>query len=238
MVAGELPIVYSNYFSLLTAADQGLPVRVFRENDRPGVQGLYVVPDSDITEPGDFEGASIAVSGLGNVMEITSRAVLEHHGVDLDSVEFVELAPPTMLQALEQGQVDAAWLVEPFATLGQAEQDVRMVVSAFEGPSEDSPVAGWATTADVAESDPDMLAAFSAAMDEAMEIVHSEPDAVAEIIPTYTEMTPELASSLGPVGYAEGNDLADLSIVEDLLLRYDIISGPVDLDSLIVSVEE
>jgi hypothetical protein len=51
-------------------------------------------------------------------------------------------------------------------------------------------------------------------------------------------MTPELASSLGPVGYAEGNDLADLSIVEDLLLRYDIISGPVDLDSLIVSVEE
>jgi NitT/TauT family transport system substrate-binding protein len=164
--------------------------------------------------------------------------VLEHHGVDLDSVEFVELAPPTMLQALEQGQVDAAWLVEPFATLGQAEQDVRMVVSAFEGPSEDSPVAGWATTADVAESDPDMLAAFSAAMDEAMEIVHSEPDAVAEIIPTYTEMTPELASSLGPVGYAEGNDLADLSIVEDLLLRYDIISGPVDLDSLIVSVEE
>ncbi|WP_345044923.1 ABC transporter substrate-binding protein [Georgenia daeguensis] len=237
MVGGDVPIVYSNYVSLLTAVDQGLPVRIFRENDRPGVQALYVLPDSEIQEPADFEGATIAVNGLGNIMEVTSRGVLEHHGVDLSTVKFVEIPPPNMQQALEQGQVDAAWLVEPFVTLA-TQTGARPVVSAFEGPTENAPVAGWATTAQYLQENPDVVADFKAAMDEAMEIAASDPDAVAEIIPTYTEISPELAQSLAEIAFAENSDLSGLAGLEELLVKYEIIAEPTDLEEVVVEESE
>ncbi|MGC5617427.1 ABC transporter substrate-binding protein [Georgenia sp. Z1491] len=233
MVAGDVPIIYANHFSSLTAVDQGLDVQIFRENDRGESQALYVLPDSEFQEPEDFEGASIAVSGLGNVMEMTARAVLEHHGVDLSTVEFVELPPPNMQAALEQGQVDAAWLVEPFISFASQAGAVP-AVSAFEGPTENAPVAGWATTSAYFGESPEVVAGFAAAIDEAMQIVAEDPEAVADIIPTYTEMSAEVAASLSPIGYAIESDLSDLSVVEELLLQYDVIGGSVDLGSLVL----
>lgn len=238
MVSGETPIIYANYVSLLTAVDQELPVRVFRENDRPGVQALYVMPDSQIEEPEDFDGATIAVSGLGNVMEITARAALDHHGVDLGTVEFVEFPPPNMQAALEEGQVDAAWLVEPFVTLAAEEVDARPVVSAFEGAAEEAPVAGWATSAQFLDDDPQAVAAFKDALDEAMEIAVSDSDAVAEIIPTYSEMSPEIAASITMPSYAPDSDLSGLSIVQDMMIDYDVIDEAADLNSVIVEADE
>jgi NitT/TauT family transport system substrate-binding protein len=238
MVAGEVPIIYSNYVSLFTAADKGLPARIFRENDRPGVQALYVLPDSEIQEPADFEGATIAVNGLGNVMEITARAVLEHHGVDLSTVNFVELPPPNMEAALAEGQVDAAWLVEPFVTFATNNLQARPVVSAFEGPTDDVPVAGWATTAQFLEENRQALADFKAAMDEAMKIAASDTDAVAEIIPTYTQMPPEVARSLSEISYAVDSDLSGLETWQDLLLHYEVIDKSVDLDQVVVDDSE
>jgi NitT/TauT family transport system substrate-binding protein len=80
MMSGDVSITYTNFVSVLQGAEQGLPLQIIRENNRSGPQGIYSVAGSDITAPEDLEGASIAINSLGNIQELTTRAVLESHG--------------------------------------------------------------------------------------------------------------------------------------------------------------
>jgi NitT/TauT family transport system substrate-binding protein len=237
-VAGDIDVVFSNYVSVLQAAEEGLPLRIVRENNRSGPQGIYVPAGSDITDPADLAGARIAINSLGNIQELTARAVLESHGVDLGSLTFVELPPPDMPAALSEGNVDAAWLVEPFLT--QAEQNgiATRVVSAFEGPTENLPVAGWAATAQFVQENPNTVAAFVRALDEAMSLAVEQPETVTEVIPTYTNISPEVAAQLSPPGLSEISDLSDFGTLADLMVEYGLMDEGLDMDEVVVEADE
>jgi NitT/TauT family transport system substrate-binding protein len=234
LVSGDLNFVYTNYVSVVQAASEGLPLKMVRENDRPGPQALYSLPASGITKPADLEGKKVAINGLGNIMELTTRAALEENDVDPDSVEFVELPPPDMLAALSAGNIDAAWLAEPFVTIAGSQGDVE-VLDVFSGSTEDLPVAGWGTSAQFAAENPNTVAAFTRAMDAAMEMVDEDPSLVAEIVPTYTQLTPEVAAKLNPINFAVESNLADISQVEELMRKYGFIDDEVDVDELIAA---
>ncbi|MDO8382592.1 MAG: ABC transporter substrate-binding protein [Microbacterium sp.] len=232
LASGELQFIYSNYVSMLQASSRGIPLEIVRENDRPGAQAIYVLPDSGITTPTDLAGKSIAVNSLGNIMELTSRAALEDAGVDLDTVTFVEIPPPNMTAALEQGQVDAAWLVEPFVTLASGSLGVTVAADVFGGDAADLPIAGWATTPQFASENAETVDAFIAALDEASAIAVDDPSRVAEIIPTYTEIPAEVAAKLAPIAFTPTSELADIAQVQDLMIRFGYYTEPVDIDEL------
>jgi NitT/TauT family transport system substrate-binding protein len=235
LVSGEQQFVYSNYVSVVQAASEGLPLKVVRENDRPGVQGLYALPDSGISSPADLAGKRIAINGLGNIMELTTRAALDDAGVDPDSVTFVELAPPDFLSAMGSGNVDAAWLVEPFVSIGTNTQGAQLVLDVFAGPTEDLPVAGWVTSAQFAAENPETVAAFERALDAAVEMVADDPALVGEVVPTYTQLTPEVAAGLNPITFAVESEPADISQVEELMREYGFIEDEVDTDELVLA---
>ena len=232
LVAGDLDVVYTNYVSVVQAASEGLPLKMIRENDRPGPQALYSLPASGISQPADLEGKKIAINGLGNIMELTARAALDDAGVDPDSVQFVELPPPDMLAALGAGNVDAAWLAEPFVTIANTMSGVE-VLDVFSGRTEELPVAGWGTSTQFAQENPNTLAAFTRAMDAAMQLVDKDPSMVAEIVPTYTQLTPEVAAQLNPINFAVESNLDDMSQVEELMREYGFIEDEVDVSELI-----
>jgi NitT/TauT family transport system substrate-binding protein len=237
-VSGDVDIAFSNHVSIVQAAQEGVPLRILRENNRAGPQGIYAMPDSGIEEPADLAGKRIAINSVKNIQELTARAVLDSHGVDPESLKFLELPPPEALGALEQGDVDAAWLVEPFLTQAERTVDATRVVSAFEGPTENLPVAGWTATEQFIQENPNTAAAFVRAMDAAMRKAVAEPKAVAEIIPTYTEIAPELAKQLTKPGLAERSDLSDLNQLQDLMLKYEILDEGVDLNEVVVASDE
>jgi NitT/TauT family transport system substrate-binding protein len=238
IVSGDIDIAYSNYVSVLQAASQGLPLRIVRENDRPGVQALYSLPSSGISSPADLAGKRVAINGLGNIMEITTRAALQEAGVDPNSVEFVELPPPEFLSALGSGNVDAAWLVEPFVTIGTNTQQVQPVLDVFAGPTEQLPVAGWVTSAQFAGENPETVAAFTRAMDEAIQKLADDPSLVAEVVPTYTQIPPEVAAGMNPINFAVNNELGDIAQVEELMREFRLIEEPVDVEELILQTDK
>ncbi len=237
MVAGDIDITYSNYVSVLEAAKKGLPLRIIRENNRSGPQGIYAMADG-ISKPAELAGKKIAVNSLGNIQELTARAVLQSYGVDPSTLTFVELPPPEMLSALERGDVDAAWLVEPFVTLASQTSDVARVVSAFEGPTEDLPVAGWTATEQFVQENPDEVAAFVRAMDQAMSRAQAHPKALEQTIPTYTDISAGLAHQLSEPGLATRSDLSDLDELESLMVEHGIIDARLDLDQVVVHGDE
>lgn len=231
MVAGSIDISYTNFVSVLQGDQQGLPLQIIRENNRSGPQGIYVAADSTIDAPEDLTGATIAINSLGNIQELTSRAVLESHGVDLSTVEFAEMPPADMGAALDQGHVDAAWLVEPFLTRAE-EAGERRVVSAFEGPTDNLPVAGWVTTEDYLAENSAAVDLFIEVMDQAMADAEADPSIIADAIPTYTEITPELAASLSPPSLTPVSDLSDFGVLRDLMLQYGLLEEDIDVDAL------
>jgi len=77
----------------------------------------------EIKDYKDLKGRRIGMGGEGSVIYFQLIRALEKGGLTIDDVDLVDLAFPDMLPALHSRAIDVATLLEPFITLGVA-QDV------------------------------------------------------------------------------------------------------------------
>ncbi len=119
--------------------------------------------DSPIKSAADLKGKKIAVNTFNNLSQLTAEVQMRVAGVTATQDQFVEKPYPDMPAALENGQVDAAAMVEPFITVA-SKAGARIVTDQMTGPTEDFPVAGWLTTESIANKYPKTLAAFQRAL--------------------------------------------------------------------------
>ncbi len=83
--------------------------------------GAFLVTKPSITKPADLEGKKIATPQLGNTQDIALRSYLKKQGFTTDTsgggdVSIVPQDNAVTLTAFEQGQIDGAWVPEPWAT--------------------------------------------------------------------------------------------------------------------------
>jgi NitT/TauT family transport system substrate-binding protein len=236
LVSGDLDITFGNYVSFFLANSQGIDLRIIAEQNRaePGFSSIMTLPDSGIDDAADLEGRTLAVNTLQNVAEITSRAQISDAGGDPDAVEYVEIAFPDMIAALERGDVDAIFAVEPFVGIAKANLDAVEVANPYGGRLDGFPVAGFYTTSAFAEANPNTVAAFQTAMVRASQLAADQPDQVVEILPTYTELTPEAAASLAQPQYVSEIDVAELEVVAALMVEFGLLEEAPDVNSLVI----
>jgi NitT/TauT family transport system substrate-binding protein len=81
---------------------------------------LVVRPQLDIAKPEDFAGKKIASPQLGNTQDVALRAYLADHGLKVKEkggdVEVIPTDNALILDLFKQGQIDAAWVPEPWAS--------------------------------------------------------------------------------------------------------------------------
>ncbi len=79
---------------------------------------LVVRNDSGIMAPADFAGRRVASPQLGNTQDVALRAWLIGNGLAVgnggDEVEVIPTANPEILAAFIKGDIDAAWVPEPW----------------------------------------------------------------------------------------------------------------------------
>jgi NitT/TauT family transport system substrate-binding protein len=236
LVSGDLDITFGNYVSFFLASSQGVDLRIIAEQNRatPGFSSIMTLPDSGIASPTDLEEKRLAVNTLSNVAEITSRAQIKDAGGDPDAVEYVEIPFPDMIATLERGDVDAIFAVEPFATLAKGQLQAVEVANPYGGRLDGFPVAGFQSTTEFAEQNPNTIAAFQRALVAASQAAADDPETVVEILPTYTTLTPELASSIAQPQYISEIDVAELQKVVDLMVEFNLLDSPLDVNALII----
>ena len=83
--------------------------------------GAFLVTKPSITKPADLEGKKIASPQLGNTQDIALRSWLKKQGFTTDTsgggdVSVVPQDNALTLTAFQQGQIDGAWVPEPWAT--------------------------------------------------------------------------------------------------------------------------
>lgn len=234
LTSGQFDITYANYTSAILAAEQGLPVRIIAPNDVGGDDhGLYVRPDSDIDGVENLTGHTLTVNNLENIGSVAFYAHLEDAGESPGSADLVEMPNPDMRAALDNGNVDVIWQVEPFQTM--AEQDgFTRIGNLFSGQTEGVPVAGWVTTEEFAEDNPEVIDAFQEAMAESTQELNDDGDQVRELVPTFTQLEADLVDEMVLPEFQSELDVEWLQRMTDLMERYDMIEESFDINEIVI----
>ena len=237
VVSGDYDFSFGNVTSILLAESQGLPLKVVANGvsstaDPATDFSAVVVPaDSPIQSVADLAGKRVAVNNLKNIGEVTIRKGVEDAGGDPASVEFLELPFPDMPAAVANGDVDAAWVVEPFVTVATA-QGARAVFYPFAEPLEDLTVATYFTSEQVIQEDPDLVDDFQAAINESLEYASSNPDEVRRILLTYTQIPEEAAQAIRLPSWPQEVNWESVEVVAGLMTDFGISEETADVDAL------
>ncbi len=233
MVGGDIQIAFSNYVSLFLAKTRGIDLSVIAEGVRakPGFSGVFVMPNSPIKTPADLAGKKVAVDTLNNVGDVAISAVLSQQGVDPKTLKFVEVPLPDMGPTMQRGEVDAAWVEEPFTTSLKDTLKARAIIDPFSGPTDGLPVAGYAVTERFSDSNPRTVAAFLRALDKATAAANADPSKVVQLVPTYTGIKADAASKFTLPAYTATPDATALQHVADLMKQYGKLDQTMDVAS-------
>jgi NitT/TauT family transport system substrate-binding protein len=244
MVAGDLQFSTSNWTTVLQAAGQGLPAQMVWEMSGPkeGVNGILVAGDSPVQDPADLRGQRVAVNTLAGLVELQVRECLAAAGLQDGDYTLVEIPFPDMPAAVQQGNVAGAFMGEPFVTIAE-EQGQRVVAEPTVNCGErvaEMPVIGFMTTSQYSAENPEVVAAFARAVERGAELAESDPQAIVDILPTYTQLTPELAGVIELPMWLEdrapSTDRAEITM--ESMIDFGFIDEPIeDLEALIAPVD-
>ena len=104
---------------------------------------------------------------LGDLWFRGGDAAVEQDGGDPSAIKFVEVAFPDVPAQLEAGNIDAAWVPEPFVTQLKTRGDA-LVVEPYQAVVPGLATLTAITTTKLRESDAKLVADFSAAMKETL----------------------------------------------------------------------
>jgi len=238
LVSGGLQLAGSNTVSALLAANKGLPVSIVApgtfasEAPKEDFSAVLVAKDSGIKEPADLAGKTIAVNTLENIGDVTITAALEKQGVDTSDIKFVEVGFPDMLPALERGQVDAAWEIEPFVTIG-TDAGSRSVLWPYVDARPGLMIGSFLATNDYHEKNPEVIDAFRKGITKTVEAVSKDPGAFRAALPELARVKPEVAKSMVLPVWKPDVDLESLKFIEEQMRSHGITSEPVDVSAVV-----
>ncbi|MEU6128292.1 ABC transporter substrate-binding protein [Saccharopolyspora sp. NPDC047091] len=199
----------------------------------PNNMNIMVLPGSKIKKPEDLAGAKIAISAPGAITDIGTKAALQDRGINVADDQFVRFGFPDMLPALQNGQIDAAVMTEPFITQAAKNAGAVSIMDAFSGGTADFPVAGAVTTSKFAEENPNTLQAFQRAVHKA-QVTGQNRAEVTPLLPQFAKITPELAPIVELGKIPTSMDAARLQRVADLMVRFGQLDKPVDVAEMLV----
>ena len=151
VASGDLQTGCSTILQLVQARGRALPFSLIaagaiHDGRVAHTVGLAVAASSKVTAPKELNGKTVAVSTLNGLDQLIAAVLIDKNGGDSSTLKFVELTPPSMLEALAQGRIDAASMEDP--ELSAAGKAIRSL-----GDGEDAIAQRFVTTAWFSNSD-------------------------------------------------------------------------------------
>lgn len=225
--AGDFQIAGSNVVSVLLARSQGLELKLVSAGTFGGQTAetdfaqILVAADSDIQGPADLDGRSVAINTLANIAEVTARASIENAGGGQENIEFVEIGFPDMIPALQDGQVDAIFEIEPFVSIGLA-QGLRSVIAPYAGTQPGMAIGSYFSSDQYIEQNPEVIDRFIAGVSAAGEAVAADPDAFRDALVDLAGLEPEVAEAVVIPDWGGPVDVPSVELIGELMVRYEL----------------
>ena len=243
ILAGEDDIGLGNLFSLLQAREGGAPLVALNPmfTIAEDTTTIMAGPNSPYKTVEELEGqqVTLAINTLGNIGELMTRNAWEGAGLDWSNVRPVQIPFPEMAPALERGDVDLAWLVDPFGTPAKARGFVTVIDTAFtEAPMEEGmPTGVPVTTETFVENNPETVKRFMRAMIKAGEELNEDREALNQTVAAYSGQPVESLEQFTFGAYAPEVNREALEELARLALEFEIVQEEHPLDEWFVEVE-
>jgi NitT/TauT family transport system substrate-binding protein len=236
VVSGQYQFGFSNIVSLLLAQSQNVPIKAVANGDNstgdPAKDfGAIVVKDPAMKTAKDLEGKTVATNTLKNIVDTSVKSVMSKAGGDPGKVKFVELGFPDMAAALDAGRVQAIFVVEPFLSAALAKG--WRTVGSYADVDPNLCVAVYFTSTQLLAQKPDLVKRFGDAMTESLAYAQANPDAVRQIITTYTSIKGEQTAAMTLPKFAPTIDKASVDKMNQLMVTYGLLKAPADTGKLL-----
>lgn len=231
--SGAVDATFSSYPTVISAATNGLKVKILVDGyaARKNMYSVMAMPESGIKTPADLRGKKIAINNSKGLGPLLVESSLKAAAVDPKSVKLIQVPFPDMPGALQKKTVDAVWVDEPFHTQ-VAQRGAKEVLDTASGSTENFPVAGYIAAQHIARQNPKTMAAFQRAMAKA-QVVANDRRQVSRVLPSYTKITPELASIITVGQYPTSMNKTRLQRVADLMTALGFLKTRFDVQPLL-----
>lgn len=237
VVSGDYEFGIMSVTSVLLGAEKGVPIQAvtashYSTGEVPDTSAVVVPADSDIQTAADLEGKTVALNTLSGIGDTTVQHVVDEAGADGTKVKFTEMGFPDMPAAIAAKQVDAAWIYEPHLT--RALNDGARVVSwNLKETDPDLMISVYSTSKAYAAEHPEIVEAFTTAMNRSIEYAAENPDEVRATVGTYMDLDPELLASMTMPRYKAEMNVESTQLIADLLLGMGVLKEPLDASKLL-----
>jgi NitT/TauT family transport system substrate-binding protein len=209
------------------AASEGAPLRIVSGAgvviESEGLNAVVVDVDSDIESYADLAGATVSVNSLQALFDLCVRAALQADGVDPGDVEIIELPFNQVEPSLDQGQIDAGMLIEPFKTPA-LDGELRSIGDpCSHGLPTGAPSSIYVTSADIVEDQPELVERFVRALSRSQEYAQDHHDAVREVLPSFTSIEPDQAEVIELETLQPDVDQEAYAALLDVMVDHDFI---------------
>lgn len=238
VVSGDYQFGFSNLISLMVANDKGLPLKVVNAavastGDTTSDMGAIVVKgDSPIETLADLNGKTVSTNSLNNLLDTVARSTIDSAGGDSSTVSFVEIPFPDAGAAVENGQVDAAFVVEPFVTAAIENGD-RVLSYDFAEFADKLDIAAYFASADTVANDPELVTKFQTAMKRSLEYAQANPDAVRAIIATYTKTPADVLAKIVLPSYPTEFNVDAVTALGKAAVKYGAVETAPDMSTFL-----
>ncbi|EOW6758409.1 taurine ABC transporter substrate-binding protein [Cronobacter malonaticus] len=158
LASGDVQIGNIGSSPLAVAASQNVPIEVFLLASQLGNSEALVVKKS-IRTPQDLIGKRIAVPFISTT-HYSLLAALKHWGIRPDQLSIVNLQPPAIIAAWQQGDIDGAYVWAP--AVNALEKEGTVLTDSSEVGKWGSPTLDvWVVRKDFAEKHPEVVTAFA-----------------------------------------------------------------------------
>lgn len=240
LVAGEVDILPAVSLIPILHLEARYPgtVRLFSHSRmRPAAafDSIVVKETASIRKLSDLAGKRIGVfpgTSAGNML----RAFLKKHGVAVDRITLVQLAPNTQLGSLESGAIDALFSYEPITTIAQRQKGFRRLYgSVYAGLLDPNPIGASVVSRQFERKHPDLARQGIGAIDAGVVYMREKPGEAKALLPRFTAIPPEIAQAVNVVDVTLSgeNDAENIQRFIDLLVEVGELPSRIDARKLL-----
>jgi NitT/TauT family transport system substrate-binding protein len=236
LVAREVDIAYGSYPPFFVAQAKNVAdIKIVADSSAagPGSTMIVAMPGSPVRTIQDMAGKRIAVTSTATTSDLMTMAAMKAAGVDHTRVQWVTLPFPDMAARLQRGDVDAAFMTEPFITQAVRTVGAVPVADPATGPIADFPTAGYGAMADFVAQNPRTVAAFQRVMAKATAEA-ADRSRVEPLLVEFAKVDSEIARGSGLLTFKSEMDAASIQRVPDVMAEFGFLPGRVDVAAMIV----
>jgi NitT/TauT family transport system substrate-binding protein len=245
---GQYDVTGLGYVSYIHAqVNHVADLRIIAEGSllQPGDQVIMAMPHSRIQTLADLRGHVLGVSADLNIGFLLVKSALTQNGIgtgtkgsSASSVAFPAAGFPfPATQPLVSGQVAAADMSEPFATLAAEQYGAITIADLDSGATAQFPVVGYAVTKAWAKANPNTLLAFQTALRAGQEIADTNRAAVeaafVSLPPGPGHVDKRTAAVMALNNYPLSISAIRLQRVADVMLQFGFLNQHFDIRQLL-----